>query len=141
MARKFVTRWREPKHIESLILRDAERYLWARAGVKQFGDEFLVGSSVTRTLSKPVHATYDALKIISIITASDFLKSNPQLPFSARGGYSWFKLGLEHWDIFDKGRLDSYTEPRSLTCEDVIQFQQKEETRLRGHLPLASGGP
>ena len=117
-ARENVSMWREESklHSESPILRDAERYLWARSGAEKFA----MGSTL---LAEIGYGLYDAAKIAAIITDSDSLKANKDLPFSARGGHDWFSLGLQHWDRFDKDSLNNFGDLKHLTYEDVIRYQ------------------
>lgn len=111
-------------HSESLILRDAERYLWARSGVGQFAREKFSGStSAARAFAETGFVVYDVAKIAAIITGSDYGKANKDLPFSARGGHDWWSLGLQHWDRFDKDSSNTFGDPKYLTYEDMIRYQ------------------
>jgi RHS repeat-associated protein len=134
LARTTVTNLRErsARNAESLILRDAERYLWARAGVGQGWDIAGVhfGESAARFLYEGPAVIHDLGKIVSIVTGWEGLKSNPKLPWSARGGSSWYELGIEHWDRFDQGSLDKTQAAHHLTYEEVVRYQD-QAARLR----------
>jgi hypothetical protein len=114
-ARYALTLLREDEHrpanTESLILRDAERYLWARTGTK--------GASG--------YVLYDLLKIAGLSTQHAIgwnpMKVNPNREMSARGGYTWFHLGRLDFKRFDEGNGEKAIQPTPLTYEEVILFE------------------
>jgi hypothetical protein len=121
-ARMFVSHLRESsaKYAESLILRDAERYLWARSGPTElpFG-----GLSKSKDFADLGNFIYNMGKEASLITGSDFMKANKKLPFSAMGGNFWWNLGREDWERFDSGSLEKRVQAHALTYDAVIKSQ------------------
>ena len=88
-----------------------------------FGREWWLGNAVTREVSKTAHGFYDAFKAVSLITGVPFLRANSENPHSARGGYQWFKLGLQHYDTHDKEFVSTFEDAKHLTYDDVIRAQ------------------
>ena len=129
-AREFVSGQRNgsAKASESLILRDAERYLFGRSGPTQFPAP-IGGPDATRAVAGLGRFVYDMDKVFSLLTHWDFLKANKDLPFSAMGGSYWFRLGLEHWDQFDRGSAAKVEPPHFLSYDEVIQHQSEAAGR------------
>jgi hypothetical protein len=126
-AREFVSNLRNSsaKYSESLILRDAERYLWARSAATEFNFPTTVPlASATLGALEAGKFYYDALKRFSILSGWDFLKANKNLPYSAMGGDFWWRLGLEHWVWFDSQSLSKVDQPHAPTYEEAIRAQR-----------------
>ena len=127
-AREFISNLRDTSahSSESLILRDAERYLWGRTGATELP---LGGASKYRDLADLGKFFYDLDKEFSILTGLNFLKSNRKLPFSAMGGQFWWNLGLEDRERLDSASSRAKVHPRPLTYDRVIQRQNEAAQR------------
>jgi len=96
----------DPVYSQSLILRDAERYLWGRSGVTQFRKDGWSSWMIGDWDWDAASYIYEAFKLIGIISGTDFAKAGKR-PFSPIGGEFWFSLGIEHHktkDFDEKGR-------------------------------------
>ncbi|ATL67465.1 hypothetical protein CRH09_15920 [Nocardia terpenica] len=128
-ARDKVTVLRDlsDRNAQSLILRDAERYLWARAG--QTLDDLGTGSpNLNRRLAPLVRGYYEAIKRFSLGTGIDIGRTTKH-PYSAPGGDPWFELGLQHWDRYDKDALDKVVPPQKPTYSDEIEAENSAAER------------
>jgi RHS repeat-associated protein len=118
-AKEGLTRLRQdtslPRASESLILRDAQRYLWGRVGIEQHvreknapriftetvGPEVVYDYyEVTKTLVRPINALGKALGF-----DWDLMQST-RSPLAAKGGSDWFGLGLEHYWLLDRSQIN-----------------------------------
>jgi hypothetical protein len=107
VAREHVTALRERSNAnaKSLILRDAERYLWGRAGVTVYRrDDDLLGSDPVTWA--PANGIYNAIKAFfmagNAAFGTNWGKSNPNRPFSPLGGEFWFQFGLADYLSWDR---------------------------------------
>src|SRR5262249_18616259 len=82
VARQFVSELRNSsaKLSESLILRDAERYLWARSGSTELSS---LGPSQWDWYAGFGKSLYNVGKAFDLITGLSLFKSNKNLPYSA----------------------------------------------------------
>ena len=127
IAREKITQLREKSNsnAENLILRDAERYLWGRVGIPVFSKEY--GSLPTQAGAPFANGVYQFYKAIAMgansVFGTDYVKSNPNRPFSPLGGGFWYQLGLSNYYTHDRGNADnrsSKSPARELTVGDVI---------------------
>lgn len=143
-ARAAVTNLRDAKGTDnsrSLILRDAERYLWARAGMSETIPGIGNLPSLNRTLATAVSGGYEVVKKLSIATGWGLRKvQSTDNPFSNPGGDPWFTLGLQHYDKFDKDSADRVVDPKSPTYEDQIR-KQDLAAEIRDILQLSGRAP
>jgi RHS repeat-associated protein len=145
-AEVIITQLRRPadhknlKAAESLLLRDAQRYLIARDLAHHSGDlsglTTLIADPITTDPVKAARrgaelkgAWYDATKIVGLVEesifGSNFVKVDPATPMSSRGGNFWFTLGLEHWDLYDQTHVDEKVTPHHLSNEEVVRRQDE----------------
>ncbi|MCB0142804.1 MAG: RHS repeat-associated core domain-containing protein, partial [Caldilineaceae bacterium] len=83
---------------ESIILRDAEKYLWARAGPVYYNREFDRPALEGHRIGPLANSFWDGLKtILGEITP----RTNPSKPHAAPGGKGWFDLGRKDFMAFD----------------------------------------
>jgi RHS repeat-associated protein len=99
------------KKSRSLLLRDAERYLWGR-----FGKVSLKGQYSPETmdyLGPWIGDFYNLTKfVLSYSHFERFIRSTSH-PSSSVGGDAWFQKGLEDYEDYDKGNLDKDQFPES----------------------------
>ena len=99
------------KKSRSLLLRDAERYLWGR-----FGKVSLKGQYSPETmdyLASWIGDFYNLTKfVLSYSHFERFIRSTSH-PSSSVGGDAWFQKGLEDYEDYDKGNLDKDQFPES----------------------------
>jgi len=123
LARELVTNLRRGNYFaggldrlsESIMLRDAERYLWGRSGIDLFWSWGGYGSELVGTvLARPVQQGYEMLKMISLVPRVD-----PDRPHSLPGGTAWFDLGLVDALKIDAGRGAFAEAPILLTSVSV----------------------
>ncbi|HSD75204.1 MAG TPA: DUF6443 domain-containing protein [Steroidobacteraceae bacterium] len=106
-----------PSPSESLILRDAERYLWGRSGVPHFADQLGVPWPMIYFVADFAPQFYDSAKFVLLLTGTESLmRTNPNNPVAARGGVGWFQIGR-------------------------IDFMMFGDLRQRGGVPTTSGTP
>jgi hypothetical protein len=129
-AREHLTRLRNDRSLvgssESLMLRNAERYLWGRHAVELFGarghgypglianpyggkvENFLYNLSkvITRPLNAALHALGAESRAGQVISG----QGAADKPQSAIGGASWFNWGLEHY-ASERAALDQPGSP------------------------------
>jgi hypothetical protein len=122
-ARVIITNFRErsPRNAESVLLRDAERYLWGRAGIPEFSTQW--GGWVSPFAPLVNNLVYTPIKAVCMAIDANFYtswgKANPTLPFSPLGGDRWFQLGIQHYREHDEGRLTGMSDPYVPTTIDV----------------------
>jgi RHS repeat-associated protein len=109
-----------PHISESLILRDAERYLWGRIGSAAFNRDQKLPLGLTELIAPSfANPLYNVGKILfrpfNAILGTHALESQQGNPLSAPGGGYWFDLGQSHYWDFDRPLLNSHTAPVLLT--------------------------
>jgi RHS repeat-associated protein len=130
-ARDKLSRLREKSthNSESLILRDAERYLWARAGIPFFSENHgWAYSTAIETLAPAASDVYNIAKPLALavndLFGTHWMQSDVNRPLAAVGGGSWFSLGIGHYHEFDKSVLDQRSQPRRLSSDDVLMQER-----------------
>ncbi len=101
-----------PSSSESIILRDAQRYLWGRVGVPRVSRAMGVPDLAIFYAAYPVNAFYELMKFLGFLTYADgFVRSDADKPNAAVGGGEWFERGKWEWFIEDAGKLDTQIDP------------------------------
>lgn len=120
-----------PSSSESIILRDAERYLWGRVGLKVYAESHPSDSAsqnVASTLARAKGASlydwmadpiYNGVKSIlrpvdalsQDVLGKGILSVSPNKPLSAVGGTSWFFRGLDDFHEQDESHWDTAKPP------------------------------
>jgi RHS repeat-associated protein len=120
-----------PRASESLILRDAQRYLWGRVGIEQNIREHSAPRVFTETVGPElVYDYYEILKtMLRPVNALGKklgldldLAQSTSAPLAAKGGSDWFGLGLEHFWVLDRSELRDktfVTAPRYFANEPI----------------------
>jgi hypothetical protein len=98
----------DAKHSKSVLLRDAQRYLWGRAGVPIHAADSLLPAGVYETFAEPGAFAYDTGKWMAQGYDGAFgthTARSTGYPASPSGGTFWFSLGLRHYVVWDKNHL------------------------------------
>ncbi len=105
----------------SILLRDAQYYLWGRSGPGMIGDAARDPLSfVGENIMKPVH---DYKKRLARSLGKDFGTNGRS---SDNGGYEWFRLGLEHEDALRSDEMNTSLPPRLLNAVPVLTKAEQE---------------
>jgi hypothetical protein len=113
-----------PRSSESLILRDAERYLWGRVGAavaqrmhgyspvtaEIVGPQLAPFWEALKAVTRPINALGEALGAGPIVPT----QIDPGKPQAAIGGGDWFELGLYHYWLLDRDSMDTAARPAPL---------------------------
>jgi RHS repeat-associated protein len=104
-----------PSSSESLILRDAQRYLWGRVGITRFCGEVVTGICHSAAWYFPAALAWDIPKFVEFLTFTDsFFEIEHSKPQSALGGHVWFGLGKIDWLSKDVSKMDTQANPALL---------------------------
>lgn len=111
-----------PDASRSILLRDAQYYLWGRSGPGMIGDAArpllaFTGSNVM----KPIH---DTKKQIARRLGTDFGTDSRS---SDNGGYSWFSLGLAHERALRFEEINVDLPPRLLSSSPTLPQDEREQ--------------
>jgi hypothetical protein len=122
-ARRKLTDLREVSNRNSLslILRDAERYLWGRAGTGLMKEE---GSFEPFTDYLAPWAS-DVYNFYKFILPEKVITSVPNGPVSAVGGGAWFDRGLRDYTDFDEDNLGNDVLPETYRHADPDWDQRR----------------
>jgi hypothetical protein len=114
-------RVRNAANSESLVLRDAERYLWGRHGIPAYQRRGWPGPIVVG-LAPFTNFFYNAIKAppmaLNKIFGTHILMTSPY-PFSPLGGGFWYQMGLSHYFFYDNGHLQEDNPARPLSAPEV----------------------
>jgi hypothetical protein len=115
LAREIVTEMRVTKRAtKSILLRDAERYLWGRSGGYAFSGGNPLLTQGLNELGPYFDYAYNAGKSLGMQLGIDSwfrTKGQREHPHSAVGGHGWFQVGLDDWKTYDEGFQDTTDEP------------------------------
>lgn len=109
-ARRDLTKFREisDKNSRSLLLRDAQRYLYGRSAIKSNYFRDVLPDSWIESAAPWASDFYNSLKMI----AGDGIRSVQDKPTSAVGGGAWYDKGLEDWRTLDEENLNKHEDPK-----------------------------
>jgi RHS repeat-associated protein len=97
---------------QSLILRDAERFLWGRTGVVELSKT--MNPIIVKMFAPFGSVGYDIMKSVLLTFGGEDVIKTTRHPVSAVGGGRWFDLGIMYSEAFDAGKLDSPLSPTLL---------------------------
>lgn len=120
-----------PYSSESIILRDAERYLWGRVGLKVYAESHpndpvvekaasamarAKGASLYDWMADPLYNGFKSIlrpvdALSQEISGKGILSVSPNKPLSAVGGTSWFFRGLDDFHEQDDRQWDTLKSP------------------------------
>jgi hypothetical protein len=135
LARMTVTTMRQESQWNSLsiLLRDAQRYLWGRTGVPRYvyDDGY---PQIIESVAFEVDCYYNIGKLWFIPFDSAFGTSSgqtvPGLPMSPVGGSVWFGLGLLHYQLYDKADPHRRVRPIPPSVQSVEMFDRAMEGQV-----------
>lgn len=128
-SRLINLREQSPKNSESVVLRDAERYLWGRFWIHITGGK---DAKVLKNLPEASNMFYNLLKKVPFLKEIKFLRSNEDNPMSIQGGTEWFKLGLADSKELDGPNKDGMPSPAS-----IERYQKLKEEEIKKLLQQA----
>jgi RHS repeat-associated protein len=137
-ARLLITdlRQKSNKNSESLILRDAQYYLWGRTYITDRKENipWIPDIFIETYTGLIAHDVYTAQKAFEIKTGIKTLVGKAtEHPYSGLGGGFWYDLGVTKW-VANRDFLEKNASPALLTREEVMNQYNlaKQNEALRG---------
>jgi len=95
-----------PDASQSILLRDAQYYMWGRSGPGRFERDLHIPDFISIGGSSYAYIGYTTLKVIggNLVAATN-------APVSPAGGRDWFELGVMHFTTWDKDMADKPSPP------------------------------
>jgi len=120
-ARLAVTRLRQSsdKRSESLVLRDAQYYLWGTTYITDREEKVHLPNFLMEPyLALLPHTVYTAQKFFEMKSGIGFVGKATPHPYSALGGGFWYDFGVNQW-IAKRADLNKDVAPPGVTTEQV----------------------